>query len=139
MQPNQPNAVVNYILQRQISGIYPTQQPQTYQYLLQLYCVKQLPNKPYYITWASRLCEQCYNEEDEEEKEFFYENKIDHFICEQEKAVESMHCSRCDIRITFVREAWLCPQCVTRYLDLSAEDKEELGYGGLKTVSIAME
>lgn len=139
MQPNRPNVVINYILQRQISGIYPTQNPQIYQYLLQLYCVKQVPYKPYYITWGSRLCEQCYNEEDEEEKEDFYENDIDHFICEQGKAVESMHCSRCDIRISLVQEAWVCPQCITQYLELSAEDKEGIGYGGLKTVSIAME
>ena len=106
-------------------GVDPQEHPQAYAALSRARCVRPVWQY-FHRNSPARSCEQCAQSRSDLQH---LVRGTRHQLCLPEGEEAAKYCAHCGLRITRFNRAIQCLECVTTYMDATAEEKDSLQAG----------
>ena len=111
-----------------IDGVLPQDYPAAYSRLMTMYCVIKSIVRVYTCD-KLRICTNCYDETQDDEKEYYEEGGW-HSMCLYTTTLVASTCFKCNVQLATVKPASRCQECIEEYLELGQEGWSHLNRGG---------
>lgn len=103
-----------------IDGVLPRDYPETYERLLQLFCLTALSHRPVFIGGDQRLCGTCYRAATSAEQNQYHIGGW-HTISIYSTAIRSSRCVKCLAQLCRLQQADRCTECIEQYFEMTPQ------------------